>query len=94
MAIETINKYFAQRISVEEQSSKMADIWPIENVWAILRQKLSGNEYENVKDLKQAIIKEWKMFTLELCNRLISSICRRLKAVVEKNGNQVVKKDY
>ena len=72
----------------------MADIWPIENVWGILRQKLGTEEFVNVKELKKRIIKEWQNFTPELCTKLMSSIGRRLKAVIKKEGNQVVKKDY
>ena len=30
---------FMSRIPHEQQAPKMADVWPIENVWAILKQK-------------------------------------------------------
>ena len=91
---QTIEKYFAQRIPIKQQAAKMADIWPIENVWGILREKLSGNDCENVVKLKKQIMKKWQSFTPELCHKLMSSIGRRLKAVIKKNGEQVVKKDY
>ena len=72
----------------------MADIWPIENVWAILRQRLGVNDFATTEKLKKGIIREWAKFTPELCQNLISSIGRRLKAVVKKNGEQVTKKIY
>ena len=84
LALMTVSNFFDERIYVEEQSAKMAHVWPSENVWAILRQK----------KLKNKIIQEWKNFTPELCNRLMSSIGKRLQAVVKKNGDQVAKKDY
>ena len=40
------------------------------------------------------IIQEWKKFTPELCDRLMSSIGKRLQAVINKNGEHVLKSDY
>ena len=82
----------------EYQLNNQLQKWPtfghFENVWGILRERLRGNEFETVEKLKEAIIKEWKNFTPELCDKLMSSIGLRLKAVFKGNGNQVVKNDY
>ena len=92
--INTIDNFFAQRINIKEQSPKMADVWPIENVWSIIREKLGVEEFENVTKLKTSITREWKKITPELCEKLISSIGKRLKAVVGKEGAQITKQDY
>ena len=37
-ALDKINEPFSECIDPEEQASKMADIWPIENVWVISKK--------------------------------------------------------
>ena len=91
---DTIDNFFVQRIDINEQSQKMADVWTIENVWSVLRGKLGTEDFESVKKLKSAITREWKKVTPELCDKLICSIGRRLQAVVNKNGEQIAKNDY
>ena len=53
LVLDTVANFFTDRVPVEEQSSKMADIWPIENVWSLLRQKLWVKEFNSVKELKK-----------------------------------------
>ena len=36
----------------------MADVWPIKNVWAILKQE--GMEQESNEELKKVITKAWQ----------------------------------
>ena len=38
----------------------MADIWPIENVWAILKDRVKEKEPKTKAELKKVIIKVWK----------------------------------
>ena len=73
----------------------MADIWPIENIWAIIKQDLDGQDLKNIQDLKAGIRASWRRISNNntLCKDLISSIPKGLKAVIKKKGNQVVKKD-
>ena len=39
-ALGAVNEIFPQRIHQDLQAPKMADFWPIENIWAILKQKI------------------------------------------------------
>jgi hypothetical protein len=36
-ASDKINDLFYERVKPEEEASKMADIWPIENVWEYIK---------------------------------------------------------
>ena len=87
---------FKQRIPHEQQAPKMADVWPIENVWAILKQRVMEKEPKTKKDLKNVITNVWKEVdrNKELCRSLISSIPKRLKAVIDNGGSQITKEDY
>ena len=37
----------------------MSDVWPIENVWAILKQDLDKVEVNDVKSLRREIKRSW-----------------------------------
>ncbi len=60
----------------------MHDLWPIENLWSIIRQELSTYEFNSLDDVKQKIIDIWESFSEEKCMKLINSITKRLKAIV------------
>ena len=51
---------FKHRIPHDEQASKMADVWTIENVWAIVKERVKAKEPKNKAELKKVITKMWK----------------------------------
>ena len=87
---------FKSRIDPEIQAPKMADFWPIENVWAILKQKVASKSTNNVKELRAAITTAWIEISKDkkLCKKMIDSLPVRAQAVISKNGRQIFKKDY
>ena len=74
----------------------MADIWPIENVWAIVKDRVKAEEPKDKAALKRVIKKVWKEINLDkvLCKKLMKSIPARLEAVISVDGRQVRKEDY
>ena len=44
---------FAQRIDPVAQAPKMADFWPIENIWAIIKADVAKENPANLQELKQ-----------------------------------------
>ncbi|CAF3470212.1 unnamed protein product, partial [Rotaria socialis] len=40
IALETVNELFIDRISPQEDDAKFADVWPIGNIWGILKKIL------------------------------------------------------
>ena len=74
----------------------MADIWPIENVWAIVKDRVKAEEPKDKAALKRVIKKVWKEINLDkvLCKKLMKSIPDRLEAVISVDGRQVRKEDY
>ena len=85
---------FGTRIPHEHQAPKMADIWPIENVWAILKDRVKEKEPKTKAELKKVIIKVWKEMDRDkvLCRNLISSIPVRLQAVIDVGGRQITRR--
>ena len=96
IALSAIDPNFKENISYDLQAPKIADIWPIENVWAIIKQELDGIEFQNITSLRAEIRAAWRRTSLNqnLSKQLISSIPKRLEAVIKKKGNQITKEDY
>ena len=88
-ALDGIQRNFNHMIPHELQAPKMADIWPIENIWAIIKQDLDGQDFHNVKDQRAGIRAAWRRISIDknLCKDLISSIPKRIKAIIKKKGN-------
>ena len=56
-ALAAVEESFSQRINQDLQATKMADFWPIENIWAILKQKIAKINICNLVQLKREISK-------------------------------------
>lgn len=66
--------------------SSSPDISPIENVWAIVKQKLSGKRFHTKDALWEALQVEWRSITaLQLMN-LVESMPRRMIALINAKG--------
>ena len=87
---------FSSRIPHEIQAPKMADIWPIENVWSIVKNRVKANEPKTKLQLKNTIksVRREIDGDKDLCKRLMSSIPDRLAAVIAVNGKQIRRSDY
>ena len=81
-------------VEIDDQAVKMDDVWPIENLWSIIRQDLCKYEFNSLYDVKQKIIDIWKNFSEERCVKMIDSIPKRLKAIIRKQGQRITKRDY
>lgn len=85
---KTVTQWFkANNIEVLDWPSYSPDINPIENLWGIVKQKLSNVDITSLPHLRQEITRIWCLeVTKELCQNLISSMPRRIKAVLKNNG--------
>ena len=85
---------FTRRIPHDKQAPKMADVWPIESIWGILKQQV--RDTKSKAELKRVITRCWREMKQDkgLIRRLVTSIPRRLQAVIDKEGSQVTKEDY
>ena len=74
----------------------MADIWPIENVWAILKERVKAKESKSKAQFKKVITQVWRQMDRDknMCKRLITSIPNKHNAVINVGGRQMTKADY
>ena len=55
-----------------------SDLSPIENVWAILKEKLSKRKIRNLDDLRDNILDIWTKFLTSLCKKLCEQYDKKL----------------
>lgn len=46
---------FNIRISHELEMPNMADVWPTENLWVILKHNLGGQKFQNIEEFRAGI---------------------------------------
>jgi hypothetical protein len=77
-----------QPFEVLDWPPQSPDLNPIENLWAVLKRRL--NQYERpptgMIELWERIESEWDNIDRVVCLRLIESMPRRIKAVLEAKG--------
>ncbi len=62
------------------------DLNPIENLWGIVKRKMRDTRPNNADDLKAAIKATWASIPLQQCHKLITSMPRRIEAVIKAKG--------
>lgn len=92
-ALKKVSELFENRIEIDDQAPKLDDVWPIENVWGILAEKLRFRKFKTLKGLRTAICQIWRDFDVDACKRLVHSIPFRLKDVIEREGHRIGKFD-
>ncbi|CAF5008439.1 unnamed protein product, partial [Rotaria sp. Silwood1] len=80
IVLDFIKHHIPNRIMTEDQASKLDDVWPIENIWSIIRMNLKKKDYQDLFQVKAEIVKIWKNFDINLCAKMMSSIPKRLQA--------------
>ena len=77
----------AQKINILDWPGNSPDLNPIENLWTILKNKVSERQPTNAKMLKQAIKEVWvRDISPSYCRNLVESMPRRLEAVIKAKG--------
>lgn len=62
------------------------DCNPIEHLWDYLDTKIRESPVRDINQLKERLLAEWKKIPVEYCQKLVSSMPRRLAAVVKARG--------
>ena len=90
-AITAVSECFNKRLDHFKQCPKFSDVWPIENVWGIVKDRVSKKKCENLGQLKREITKVWRSINADkpLLRRLMSSIPKRCQAVIQSRGDQI-----
>jgi transposase len=63
------------------------DLNPIENLWNDLKRRVESHNPSTLAELEQHLNAEWKATDTELLAKLVDSMRRRCKAVIESDGH-------
>ncbi len=73
-------------VTVLDWPANSPDLNPIENLWGIVKRKMRDTRPNNADDLKAAIKETWASIPPQQCHKLITSMPRRIEAVIEAKG--------
>lgn len=62
------------------------DLNPIENLWAIMQDRVSARNPRSIQSLKRVIKEEWDNLDISLLRKLVDSMPRRISAVLKNRG--------
>jgi len=58
----------------------------IENIWSIVKRKTRNKRPKNADELKTTVKETWSSTPPQQCNKLITSMPRRIEAVIKAKG--------
>ena len=73
-------------MSLDDWPALSADLNPVEHCSDYLKNRIRKLQLDNVRDLQNAIPREWQRLLLGYIRRLVRSMRRRCDAVFKANG--------
>ena len=93
-SLNTVRQLFNERVPVEHQAVKCDDLWSIQNIWDITKERLSEAQYNTLDELKANIVTIWQNISRQTRHRLIGSIPKRCRKIIQFNGRRLTRDDY
>ncbi len=62
------------------------DLKPIENQWVFVKRKMRNRRPKNADELKATVKETWASIPPQQCHKLITSMPRRIEAVIKAKG--------
>ncbi len=73
-------------VTVFDWPANSPDLNPIENLWGIVKRKMRGTRPNNADELKATVKETWASIPPQQCHKLITSMPRRIEAVIKAKG--------
>ncbi len=73
-------------VTVLDWPANSPDLNPIENVWGIVKRKMRDTRPNNADNLKATVKETWASIPPQQCHKLITSMPRRIEAVIKAKG--------
>ncbi len=72
-------------VTVLDWPANSPDLNPIENLWGIVKRKMRDTRPNNADELKATVKETWASIPPQ-CHKLITSMPRRIEAVIKAKG--------
>ena len=84
-----IKELFGEQNFIQNPPSSPDLAYPIENLWGYIKPRIKKRNPENLDDLKKITIEEWNTIPKSLINKCGKSYVKRLKKIIELNGERL-----
>ncbi len=74
-------------VTVLDWPANSPDLNPIENLWGIVKRKMRDTRPNNADELKATVKETWASIPPQQCHKLITSMPRRIEAVIKAKGD-------
>lgn len=87
---QAVMRWFKEnKVPLLEWPPQSPDLSPIENLWRILKENIRRHKVSSKTDLKKIILQEWQLILPDICKKLISTMPKRVKAVIKAKGGAI-----
>ncbi len=76
----------AHTVGVLDWPANLPDLNPVENLWGIVKRKMRDTRPNNADELKATVKETWASIPPQQCHKLITSMPRRIEAVIKAKG--------
>ncbi len=73
-------------VTVLDWPANSPDLNPIENLWGIVKRQMRDTRPNNADELKATVKETWASIPPQQCHKLITSMPRRIEAVIKAKG--------
>ena len=79
----------SQNIRTIDWPANSPDLNPIENLWAVLKQRVQVKAPKDIKELENIVKAEWETFDPQFLSKFVHSMKRRCQLVISKDGKKI-----
>jgi len=91
-SLEYINQNFKNHLEFLPPNSP--DLLPIEELWAIVQDKINNYSFETLEDMSKKLLWLWNRIPKTICRRLVDSFNKKIGLLGEKRGERVNKSEH